>query len=112
MLRDLEESFRNHLSDRMRTVFATATSAVAALARRASERAQTGDRAFRSERRRVIADYMRTHSDASDRKILTHMYKRQSWLIPKTWKENEKLAFDTFTKIGKRLGISRRKPPR
>ncbi len=37
VLRGLEESFRNHLCDRWQTVFATASSAVAALASRASE---------------------------------------------------------------------------
>jgi hypothetical protein len=112
LLRELEESFRNHLSDRLRLVFATALSAVAALSDRAAVRGKLGDRAFRSDRRRFIADYMRTHPDSSNREILTHLRERQRWLIPKSWEEDEKLAFDTFTKIGKKLGISRKKASR
>jgi hypothetical protein len=89
VLRDLEESFRNHLSQRFRIVHATASSAVAALAARARAQKPREYSAPRSKLARAVVDFLTIDELASDQKILTHLREHVLWLIPARWKEEE-----------------------
>ena len=54
---------------------------------------------FSSDLRQAIAYLIRTKPDVSDREILAYLRKNHPMLIPASWKEDEKLAGDTFTKV-------------
>jgi len=108
VLRDLEESFRNHLSERFLTVYATASSAVAALAAHAQAQKPREYR-FHSPLAQAVSDFLTTKELATDQEILTHLRERYRWLIPDMWKREETLPGKYFTKIRQKMGISRKK---
>jgi hypothetical protein len=66
-------------------------------------------REFRSELRQKIEIYLRDNRTATNRDISRYLHENWPGLIPVEWAANEKLASDTYTKVRRALGISKKK---
>jgi len=117
VLRDLEESFRNVLIERSQTWFDEAELALwrserTAEQSRAAEKTQHPSGAarmpaFRSPVKQAVADYLQWNRAASNQELRRHLNESRPNVVPDTWKDDEKLADDTFTKVRRALGIRR-----